>query len=232
MRDRVPARGKPDAGDDGRHHSEPRFGEKSKPLEARRDGTSESDCGRQDRSEEGHEGKTASVTTRSSDVGNPLKGASNPKSVVRGNPGASGWRHLGVVDGGTSVPLGGASRRGRRNGEDGTKRLRQGRGRNRSLRAPESRTFREEGPGTEWTPPLSRVEGERNLERGARSRPPPPKGGRNHRAGRQLRGDEQLSARRRAGVWSLKCGREFMRGTLRSGAQAAKRARGRRRGSG
>jgi len=45
MRERVPARGKPNAGDDGRFDFELRLEVQSKPLEARRNGVSESDCG-------------------------------------------------------------------------------------------------------------------------------------------------------------------------------------------
>jgi len=45
MRERIPARGKPNAGDDGRFGFELRLEAQSKPLEVQRDGASESDCG-------------------------------------------------------------------------------------------------------------------------------------------------------------------------------------------
>jgi hypothetical protein len=87
MRERVPAGGKPNAGDDGRLSFELRLGatEQTPGGPARR--CKRERLRRQDRRGEGQEGKTEPVTALSSGVGETLKGASNPTSVDPGKPG-------------------------------------------------------------------------------------------------------------------------------------------------
>jgi len=119
---------------------------------------------------------------------------------------------------GASAPSGGASRRGRRNGEGGTKRLRQRRdpvgplgpgSRSPGDRAPRA-CLRALGTTTsvgvsarESTPPLSSAEGAQNLARGARSARPPPSGRALSEQGAGPRGNAEPETMRR----TFACGR-------------------------
>ena len=102
-RDRVPAHGKPSAGDHGRSGPPLRRRAWSKPLEARWFGASESDCeGRTGRGK-ARRGRRRRRRRGPRRPGEALKGR-NPMSVARGNPGTSRWR---------SKPSRSSKRRGR-----------------------------------------------------------------------------------------------------------------------
>jgi len=91
MRERVLARGKPIAGDDGRFGFALRRGLDEQPPEGPLVRCKRKRLRRQDRTRKGQEGKAAPVTAMSSRIGKSLKGESNPKSAAEGNRGRSGW---------------------------------------------------------------------------------------------------------------------------------------------